>query len=120
MARRRRGKEFSGWSIMWIFCMFDLPVRTKREMRAATNFRNMLLDNGFSMKQFSIYIRSQPSLDSAKTLTRCLKPSVPPRGSVTFLYITDKQYLMAENFLGKLPQKNEESERQKMGQLALF
>lgn len=28
--------------MMWIICMFDIPVRTKTEMRKATRFRNLL------------------------------------------------------------------------------
>ena len=37
--------------------MFDIPVRTRKEMRKATRFRNVLLDEGFVMKQFSVYIK---------------------------------------------------------------
>ena len=56
MARRQRLETLTGWSMMWIICMFDIPVRTRTEMRKATRFRNLLLDNGFVMKQFSVYI----------------------------------------------------------------
>ena len=41
MARRRRLETLTGWSMMWIICMFDIPVRTKTEMRKATRFRNL-------------------------------------------------------------------------------
>lgn len=105
---------------MWIFCMFDLPVRTKREMRMATRFRNTLLNFGFSMKQFSVYIKCCTSLDSAKILCKNLKTSIPENGSVTFLYVTDKQYLMTDNFLGKNSEENEEETRRKNAQLLLF
>ncbi len=120
MARKYRQTYLTGWSIMWIFCMFDLPVRTKTEMRAATRFRHILLDNGFTMKQFSVYIRSRPTLDSAKSLTRQLKSFIPENGEVSFIYVTDKQFTMADNFLGKKSKENEEKARQKMGQLSLF
>lgn len=39
---------------MWILVLFDLPVVEKQERKAATDFRNFLLDHGFSMVQFSI------------------------------------------------------------------
>jgi len=120
MARRIRAESPTGWSMMWIFCMFDLPVRTKKEMRMATRFRNTLLDLGFSMKQFSVYIKCCTSLDSAKTLSRRLKYAIPESGSVTFLYVTDKQYLMTDNFLGKNSAPNEEENRRETGQLLLF
>jgi CRISPR-associated protein Cas2 len=120
MARRRRREIPNGWSMMWIFCMFDLPVRTKKEMRMATRFRNTLLDHGFAMKQYSIYIKCCSSLDAAKTQCKHLKAVIPANGSVTFLYVTDKQYLMTDNFLGKSETENEEEERRKNGQLLLI
>ncbi|MDD9851502.1 MAG: CRISPR-associated endonuclease Cas2 [Gammaproteobacteria bacterium] len=41
--------------------LFDLPVTTKRERDKATRFRKKLLDDGYSMLQFSVYMRSCPS-----------------------------------------------------------
>lgn len=120
MARRIRKEPLSGWSMMWIICMFDCPVRTRREVRKATRFRNDLLDNGFMMKQFSIYIKPVTSLGVGKTLVRKLSKMIPDNSSVSFLYITDKQYLMTENFLGKNYIENEEKKRQQDGQLLLF
>ena len=49
--------QLSGFRLMWIFVMFDLPVGTKAEMRAATKFREYLLDEGFEKSQFSVYAR---------------------------------------------------------------
>lgn len=73
MARRRRLETLTGWSMMWIICMFDIPVRTKTEMRKATRFRNLLLDNGFVMKQFSVYIKPVKSLSVGQTTTKNLQ-----------------------------------------------
>ncbi len=106
--------------MMWIICMFDIPVRTKIEMRQATRFRNLLLDEGFVMKQFSVYIKPVKSLNVGQTVTRKLSKFIPDNSSVSFLYITDKQYLMAENYLGKNCEENEEDIREKNGQLLLF
>ena len=36
---------------------FDLPTDTKKERKAAALFRQNLLKDGFTMFQFSIYIR---------------------------------------------------------------
>lgn len=47
----------SGYRIMWLIAMFDLPVLTKPERKAATIFRNDLLDEGFEMVQLSVYYR---------------------------------------------------------------
>ena len=42
---------------MWLVICFDLPVGDKNERRDATRFRNRLLDEGFTMKQWSVYNR---------------------------------------------------------------
>ena len=56
--------RFSEYRIMWILVFFDLPTDTKRERKAAGDFRKQLLKDGFTMFQFSIYVRhcvSKPS-----------------------------------------------------------
>ena len=40
---------------MWVMVVFDLPVLTKLERKRATQFRNDLLDEAFTMMQFSVY-----------------------------------------------------------------
>lgn len=45
---------------VWCVVMFDLPVGTKDERRRATKFRNNLLDLGFQMAQFSVYVQYFP------------------------------------------------------------
>ncbi len=47
----------SGYRLMWMMVLFDLPVLTKKERKAATRFRNFLLDQAFAMSQFSVYMR---------------------------------------------------------------
>ena len=42
---------------MWLMVFFDLPTDTKKERKAASLFRQNLLKDGFTMFQFSIYIR---------------------------------------------------------------
>ena len=53
-------------------------------------------------------------------MTKRLSRFIPDNSSVSFLYITDKQYLMTENYLGKNYEENEEETREKNGQLLLF
>jgi CRISPR-associated protein Cas2 len=100
--------------------MFDIPVRTKTEQRKATRFRNTLLDNGFAMKQFSVYIKPCRDLSSAKNAAKSLIWAIPENSSVSFVYITDKQYVTSDTFLGKNNIENEERIREKNGQLLLF
>jgi len=72
------------------------------------------------MKQFSVYIKPVKSLNVGQTVTKKLARFIPDNSSVSFLYITDKQYLMTENYLGKNYEENEEEIREKNGQLLLF
>ncbi len=53
----QESSALSGYRIMWLFVLFDLPVGTKRERKAANGFRHALLDLGFEMSQFSVYIK---------------------------------------------------------------
>ena len=53
----------SGVKLMWMIVMFDLPVGTDKERKRATKFRNFLLDEGFSMSQFSVYLKFCVLLD---------------------------------------------------------
>ena len=54
---RLNNPPLSAYRFMWLMVMFDLPVLTKLERRAATKFRQFLLDEGYEMSQFSIYMR---------------------------------------------------------------
>lgn len=77
---------------VWLLVMFDLPVATKEQRRNATQYRNTLLDKGFSMIQFSVYARYLINGTAAIPLLNFLKLSVPPAGYVRIIQLTDKQW----------------------------
>lgn len=56
--------RYSKYRAMWVLVLFDLPVATKKDMKAASAFRKSLIEYGFSMFQFSIYLRHCPSKES--------------------------------------------------------
>ena len=120
MARKKRLKSLSDWQFMWVFCTFDLPVTTKRQTKTATAYRNLLLEHGFVRKQFSVYIKPVGTFKRAKLLVKKLSKLVPDGGAVSFLYITDRQFAVAENFIGDKPATNEEMVRRQQEQLTLF
>ena len=62
---------------MWCLVMFDLPVGTKTERREATQFRNLLLDMGYMMVQFSIYVRYTPTQSGNRATVRMIKGLFP-------------------------------------------
>lgn len=95
----------TGYRMMWVMVMFDLPVVTKPERKAATRFRNDLLDFGFEMAQFSVYMRFCSGKEMAATITKQVEESVPDGGKVHILYFTDKQYENIVSFRGKEREK---------------
>ena len=86
---------------MRILVFFDLPVKTKRERRIATQFRNFLLKDGYYMVQFSVYARVCNGNDMVELHKKRLKMIIPDEGSIRVLVITEKQYENIEIFLGK-------------------
>ena len=84
--------RFSEYRIMWILVFFDLPADTKRERKAAAKFRKQLLEDGFTMFQFSIYLRHCPSAENADVHIRRVKGMLPEFGKVGIIRITDKQF----------------------------
>lgn len=84
--------------------MFDLPVITREERKAATDFRLRLLDFGFEMAQFSVYMRFCVSPHQAETLTGLIEAELPKAGKVNLLFFTDKQYERILSFRGRSPQ----------------
>lgn len=97
----------SGYRLMWLIVMFDLPVVTKPERKEATRFRNALLDMGFHMSQFSVYMRFCTSHTQVDTFCNRVSEALPKGGRVNILEFTDKQYERIITFHGKtkLPSK---------------
>ena len=91
---------------MWLFVFFDLPVGTKGERRAATRFRNFLKDDGYMMIQFSVYARVCRGDEAVDKHLQRLTRSLPEKGSVRALQVTDKQYGRMKLLLGTV-KKNE-------------
>lgn len=90
---------------MWILVFFDLPTETKKDIKEYTIFRKFLLDDGFTMFQFSIYIRNCASSENAAVHIKRIKSRLPPHGKVGILCITDKQFSNMELFFGTKTQK---------------
>lgn len=74
------------------FVFFDLPTETKENRRDAAVFRNDLLNDGFTMFQYSVYLRHCASMENAQVHMKRVEQKVPPEGNVSILCITDKQF----------------------------
>ena len=106
----------SGYRLMWIFVMFDLPVGTKQQMREATKFREFLLDEGFEMSQFSVYARFCNGKESFDSHLKRIEASLPEKGDVHVLTFTDRQY---ENIV-RFSSQRRKKPRKNPDQLAMF
>lgn len=97
--------RFSEFRVMWLLVLFDLPTETKTEKKAAAKFRKQLLNDGFTMFQFSIYVRHCASKENLDVHINRVKSFLPEHGKVGLLGITDKQFGNIELFFSKKPQK---------------
>lgn len=96
-----RQNRYNAYRIMWILVFFDLPTETKKDRQIATKFRKQLIDDGFTMFQFSIYLRHCPSRENAEVHIRRTKNNLPKFGKVGILCVTDKQFGQMEIFFGQ-------------------
>src|SRR5690554_530675 len=114
--RHEKQFHYSGYQLMWILVMFDLPVGTREQARAATKFREFLLDEGFEMSQFSIYARFCSGKEQYETYVRHIGANLPDKGDIHILGFTDRQYENIIRFSGQARKR----QRKNPSQLALF
>ena len=66
------------YKVMWVLVFYDLPTDTKTERKEAARFRKDIMADGFTMFQFSIYVRHCASMDNAQVhvikIFYCKKP----------------------------------------------
>lgn len=86
---------------MWICAMFDLPTDTRKARRDYTRFRKNLLDDGFTMLQYSVYVRHCASRENADVHFKRVEGFLPPDGEIRILSFTEKQFQSMRVFWGK-------------------
>ena len=94
--------RLNAYHIMWLFVFFDLPTTSKKERKDAAQFRKALEKDGFSMMQYSVYIRHCPSKENMEVHIARVKSAIPETGLTSILSITDKQFGEIRNFWGKV------------------
>lgn len=98
--------HLSGYRIMWLMVLFDLPVVEPEARRAYTRFRNHLMDCGFEQAQFSVYVRHTSGKEAVESLIGDIETVVPEDGKVDILQFTDKQYENIVSFRGRSNRSN--------------
>lgn len=97
---------------LWVLVFFDLPTETRKDRKIAASFRKKLLEDGFAMFQFSIYMRFCASRENADVHIRRTRNNLPEKGKIGIMSITDKQFGMMEIFLGTRKQETEPPSQQ--------
>lgn len=100
-------ERFSQYRIMWVLVLFDLPTETKKERKAYAEFRKKIMHDGFTMFQFSIYLRHCASKENAEVHMKRVKAMMPEFGDIGILCITDKQFGEMEIFHGRKPAEHQ-------------
>ena len=97
-------ERFSEYRIMRVLVLFDMPTDTKKDRKAYADFRKNLQKDGFTMFQFSIYVRHCASSENADVHIKRVKSFLPEFGQIGIMCITDKQFGNIELFNGKKAQ----------------
>ena len=92
------------YRVMWILVLYDLPTETKKDRKIAAKFRKNIMGDGFTMFQFSIYVRHCASMENADAHIKRVKSFLPEHGKVGIMCVTDKQFSNISLFYGKKPQ----------------
>lgn len=106
----------TGSEPVWCVVMFDLPVKTKPEMRAANRFRNQLLDLGFCRAQLSVYVQYFPLASRVAATVSQIKTELPHGGDIRILSVTDHQWSKVIRF----SKQDEVPPEEKPSQLVIF
>lgn len=99
---------------MWCLVMFDLPTKTMAQKREYANFRNTLLDLGFSKVQYSVYAYYSPTGLVGTRIVKAIKHNLPAGGEVRIYHLTDHQWSKAFRFFNALEEKTESEPEQLM------
>lgn len=86
---------------MRLMIMFDLPMETASERREYNQFRRKLINEGFLMIQYSVYVRVCVTRQTATFLENRVRKFLPRGGTVQSLMITEKQYSDMHFLTGK-------------------
>lgn len=77
---------------MYLLVMFDLPTQTEFERKSYAKFLKSLMKDGFTMIQYSIYLRICKSNFSAESHISHIMKKIPKNGEIRILKLTDNVY----------------------------
>lgn len=86
---------------MRILVFFDLPTDTAKNRKIYSNFRKLLINEGFIMMQESVYTKLALNNSVVNSVKDKINKNKPPKGIVQMLTITEKQFNSIEYIVGK-------------------
>lgn len=81
--------------------MFDLPVVTETDKKVYNKFRRFLLNDGYFMLQYSVYVRVCKNADDVHKHEIKLSINMPKKGNVRLLQVTDNQFQSMKILCGR-------------------
>ena len=97
---------------MWLFSLYDLPVKEAKNRLEYNRFRTSLIKLGFTRLQYSVYARYCGSEELSNILRKKIKAFLPSGGQVRILSVTDRQFGKMEIFQGKIKKQTEKPPEQ--------
>ncbi|HIU70250.1 MAG TPA: CRISPR-associated endonuclease Cas2 [Candidatus Enterosoma merdigallinarum] len=91
----------SNYRYMRTLLMFDLPVVTAIERRHYRQFVKFIKSIGFIMFQESIYVKLSVNGGAIEKVKKAVEAHLPPKGMVSLLTVTEKQFGEIDNLLGE-------------------
>ena len=86
---------------MRLILFFDLPVESTAEKRSYRKFVKTLKVNGFYMLQKSVYVKLNIDMKSSDGTIKKIEKDLPPKGNISVLVVTEKQFAAMEFLLGE-------------------
>lgn len=78
-----------------------MPTRTKEDRKNCAFFRKKLIEFGFIMLQYSVYVRICRGITSANNYINKIQTIIPSKGHIRAITLTDKQFYNMKILLGK-------------------
>ena len=105
----------SGFRVMWVMIMFDLPTKTKKNKKSYHWFHNELEKEGYMMIQYSIYAKVFASVESALSGKKRIKDFIAKNiksGNIRIIIFTDKQFGSMDIIIGEQPKEEKDGYKQ--------
>lgn len=77
---------------MRIILFFDLPMKTKTQLKIYREFIKSLKADGYIRIQFSVYSKLCINKDAAKTAGKRIRGYAPSNGNIRYMIITETQF----------------------------